>query len=41
LVVQFLGFTGMYFADSRATRHGWGTIHSPFLSPPLVEVNWQ
>jgi Protein of unknown function (DUF3429) len=23
LVVQFLGFTGMYYADSRATRYGW------------------
>ena len=26
LIVQFLGFTGMYYADSAATRHGWGII---------------
>lgn len=26
LIIQFLGFTGMYFADSSATRNGWGNV---------------
>ena len=28
LIVQWLGFTGLWYADVKATAHGWGmTIH--------------
>jgi hypothetical protein len=29
LIVQWVGFTGMWYADSRATTAGWSKTHSP------------
>lgn len=36
LIWQWIGFTGLWYADSKATSNGWGMIH---LASGVVEAN--
>ena len=32
LIVQWVGFTGLWYADLRATSAGWSKLANPYLS---------